>query len=84
MWKAMGNVWKVWRGVWEKKTKPPPPRPIPKQYPPLTTKKINYLVFGFLFHLWGYVVYGGGGFFKNTHTPRHTGTIPKQVHRYRS
>ena len=49
MWKAMGNVWKVWRGVWKKNTQPPTPVSFRSKYPLKPQKDDNIVVGVFIF-----------------------------------
>ena len=47
MWKAMGNVWKVWRGVLQKKKQPPTPVRLPNKYTRIAHKDYK-IVLGLL------------------------------------
>ena len=50
MWKAMGNVWKVWRGVWDKYTHPATPVRVRSKYTRIAQKNV-YIVVGFFIFL---------------------------------
>ena len=44
MWKAMGNVWKVWRGVWLYYKLPATPVPLPNKFTVIAHKDDNSVV----------------------------------------
>ena len=49
MWKAMGNVWKVWRGVWDKTTLPATPVRFRSKSTVIAHKDDNSVVGFFIF-----------------------------------